>query len=317
MFWVNKAHAGNTFMPPQASNFAESVDTLYGFLYYASLISCILVIGGLIYFAVKYKRKTATDKTAYIAHNALLEFLWSFIPFVVFLVVFAWGWKVFYDMRNAPKDALEVHVVGQKWNWNFIYKSGRKSGGEFTVPVNTPVKLIMSSRDVLHSFFVPSFRVKQDVVPGRYTSLWFTATKEGDFNVFCTEYCGTGHSTMLAKVKVVSKAEYENWLENDPYKGLSLAEVGQKVYAGACIACHNTTDVKKIGPGFAGLWGTDRKLTDGSAVKFDEAYVKESIVNPNAKKAEGYENAVMTSFQGQLSEDEITGVIEYLKTLKK
>ncbi len=316
MFWVNKAHAGNTFMPPQASNFAESVDTLYGFLYYSSLISCILVIGGLVYFAFKYKRKTASDKTAYIPHNALLEFLWSFIPFVIFLVVFAWGWKIFYDMRSAPKDALEIHVVGQKWNWDFVYKSGRKTSSEFTIPINTPIKLIMGSRDVLHSFFVPSFRVKQDVIPGRYTSLWFTATKEGNFNVFCTEYCGTGHSTMLAKVKVVSKAAYESWLENNPYKGLTLSEVGQKVYAGRCIACHNVTNVKKIGPGFAGLWGSERKLTDGSTVVADEAYIRESILNPNAKKSVGYEEAVMTSFQGQVSEEELTGVIEYLKTLK-
>jgi len=316
MFWVNKAHAGNTFMPPQASNFAESVDTLYGFLYYSSLISCILVIGGLIFFAFKYKRKTATDKTPYISHNALLEFLWSFVPFVIFLVVFAWGWKIFYDMKSPPKDALEIHVVGQKWNWDFIYKSGRKATSEFTVPIDTPVKLIMSSRDVLHSFFVPAFRVKQDVIPGRYTSLWFTATKEGDFNVFCTEYCGTGHSTMLAKVKVVSKKAFESWLENDPYKGLSLAEVGQKVYASRCIACHNITNIKKIGPGFAGIWGSERKLTTGETVIADEAYIKESIINPNAKKAVGYEEAVMTSFQGQISESEITGVIEFLKTLK-
>lgn len=316
MFWVNKAYAGNTFMPPQASNFAESVDTLYGFLYYSSLISCILVIGGLIYFAFKYKRKTDSDKTAYIPHNAVLEFLWSFIPFVIFIAVFAWGWKIFYDMRKAPKDALEIHVVGQKWNWEFIYKSGRKVTGDFAVPIDTPVKLIMSSRDVLHSFFVPSFRVKQDVVPGRYTSLWFTATKKGDFHVFCTEYCGDSHSEMLAKVKVMSKADYELWLDSDLESELSLAQRGQKHYATKCAVCHNTTAVKKIGPGFKGLFGAERQLTDGTTIVADEAYIKESILNPNAKMSVGYENGGMQSFQGQLTEDDVTNIIEYLKTLK-
>ncbi len=316
MFWLNNAHAGNTFMPPQASNFAESVDSLYGFLWYASLISCILVIGGFVYFAIKYKRKTENDQTAYIAHNTTLEFLWSFIPFVVFLVVFAWGWKIFYDMKRAPENALEIHVVGQKWNWDFLYKSGKKQTSEFTVPVNTPIKLIMSSRDVLHSFYVPAFRIKQDVIPGRYTSLWFTATKEGRFNVFCTEYCGTGHSSMLAHVNVVSMSEYEEWLANDPYKGLSMVEVGQKIYQSRCIACHNLTAEKKIGPGFKGLFASNKTFTDGTTGVANEAYIRESILMPNAKKSVGYENAVMTSFQGQLSEDEIAGTVEFIKTLK-
>ena len=217
-------------MPPQASTFAASVDKLYGFLLYASLVSCILVIGGLIFFAVKYRRRSAQDRTAYISHNIILEFLWSFIPFIIFMIVFVWGWVVYNDMRKMPEDALEIHVVGQQWNWSFLYKSGKRSGGEFVVPINTPVKLIMSSKDVLHSLFIPAFRVKQDVVPGRYTALWFEATKRGTFQIFCTEYCGDQHSNMLAKVKVVSLGDYEEWLSDNPYKGLSLSEVGQKVF---------------------------------------------------------------------------------------
>ena len=314
---MNSAYGvGNYGMPPQASNFAKSVDTLYGFLFYASLISCILVIGGLTYFAVKYRRKTATDQTAYISHNGLLEFLWSFIPFVIFMVVFAWGWIVYDKMRDVPEGALEIHVVGQKWNWNFLYKSGRKSGGEFVVPINTPVKLIMNSKDVLHSLYIPSFRVKQDVVPGRYTTLWFEATKRGNFQIFCTEYCGDQHSNMLAKVKVVPLDDYEQWLANDPYKGLSLADVGQKIFQTNCTACHLTTEAKLIGPGLKGVFGRMRDFEKGRSLRADENYLRESILKPEEKIVRGYKDVVMTSFQGQLNEDELQGVIEYLKTLK-
>ena len=309
------AHADYA-MPPQASSFAASVDALYGFLLYASLISCILVIGGLTYFAIKYRRKTASDKTAYIAHNAVLEFLWSFIPFVIFMVVFVWGWVVYNQMRSMPKDALEVHVVGQKWNWNFLYKSGRKSGGELVVPVNTPVKLIMNSKDVLHSLYIPAFRVKQDVIPGRYTALWFEATKMGTFHIFCAEYCGDQHSSMLAKVKVVSLSHYENWLANDPYKGLTLVEVGKKIFQTNCTACHMTTQNKLIGPGLGDVFGRTQNFEDGSSLRIDENYLRESILRPESKVVKGYKGVVMTSFQGQLNEDELKGVIEYLKSLK-
>ena len=307
---------GSYGMPPRASNFAESVDTLYVFLLYASLIACLFVIGGFIYFAVKYRRKTATDQTAYISHNGALEFLWSFIPFVIFMVVFVWGWVVYHQMREMPKGALEVHVVGQKWNWNFFYKSGRKSGGEFVVPINTPIKLIMNSKDVLHSLYIPSFRVKQDVVPGRYTALWFEATKLGTFQVFCAEYCGDQHSSMLAKVKVVPLAEYEKWLANDPYKGLSLAEVGQKIFQVNCVACHLPTEAKLIGPGLKGVFSRVRNFEDGSSLEADENYIRASILRPQEKIVKGYKDAVMTSFQGQLNEEELKGIIEYLKSLK-
>ena len=307
---------GSYAMPPQASTFASSVDTLYGFLLYVSLISCILVIGGLIFFAVKYRRQTAQDKTAYISHNITLEFLWSFIPFVIFMVVFAWGWLVYDDMRNMPEDALEIHVIGQKWNWNFLYKSGKKSGGEFVVPIHTPVKLIMSSKDVLHSLFIPSFRVKQDVVPGRYTALWFEATKMGNFQIFCAEYCGDQHSNMLAKVKVVSLDDYEDWLADNPYEGLSLSEVGQKIFQTNCTACHLTTEATLIGPGLKGVWGRMQEFEDGSSQQVDENYLRASILRPQEKIVKGYKNAVMTSFQGQFNEEELQGVIEYLKALK-
>lgn len=315
MFWLESAMA-SSFMPVAATKIAENVDALYSFLLWASFISCVLVIGGMLYFAAKYRRRSETDKTAYISHNTFLEFLWSFIPFVIFMIVFGWGWWIFHDMRTMPKDALEVNVVAQKWFWDFQYKSGRKTSGEFFVPVNTPVKMVMRSNDVLHSFFIPGFRIKQDVVPGRYTALWFEATKAGTFQVFCTEYCGDGHSAMLAKVHVLSKEEYDEWLQNDPYKGLSLAEVGEKVFTAKCTACHNAGTEKKVGPGLAGIMGKEHKFVDGTSVVVDETYIRTSILNPNANIVEGYPAGVMPVFQGQISEQELTGVIEYIKSLK-
>ena len=315
MLFISSIANAKSFMPEAAATFAKKVDHLYEFLVIASLISSVLVIGGMIYFAFKYRRKTNNDKTAYIAHNTTLEFLWSFIPFVIFMIAFGWGWVVYYNLRNAPKNAFEIHVVGQKWYWDFQYKSGRKTSGELYVPIDTPVKLIMNSRDVIHSFFIPSFRTKQDVVPGRYSTLWFEATKLGDFQVFCTEYCGDGHSSMLAKVKVLSKASFEEWLQNDPYKGLSLAEVGTTVFQQKCVACHNATAEKKIGPGLAGIFGKNRDFENAASLVADENYLRESILNPAVKIVKGYPNA-MTPFQGQLSEQELTGLIEYIKSLQ-
>lgn len=313
---ASAANGPSIFMPPQATDVAKGVDSLYEFLLIASFISCVLVIGGLIYFAIKYRRQTDNDKTPYISHNTTLEFLWSFIPFVIFMVAFVWGWVVFYQLRSMPKDALEIAVQAQKWDWTFVYKSGRRVAREFTVPVGQDVKMIMTSSDVLHSFFVPAFRVKQDVVPGRYTALWFNANREGSFNLFCTEYCGDKHSAMLGKVNVVSREKYEEWLASEPYKGLSSLEIGQKVYGVRCIACHTLTEAKNVGPGFKGVFGRAEKLEDGSTATADENYIRESILNPNAKVVAGYPKGVMPTFAGQLSEEELMGLIDYLKTVK-
>lgn len=312
---MNKA-TGSLFMPPQGTEIAGKVDALYEFLLIASFISCVLVIGGLIVFAIKHRRKSEGEKTPYIAHNTTLEFLWSFIPFVIFMIVFVWGWSVFHQIRSMPQNALEIGVQAQKWDWTFIYKSGRRVAGEFTVPVNQDVKLLMTSADVLHSFYVPAFRAKQDVIPGRYTAYWFNANKVGTFQIFCAEYCGDKHSGMLAKIHVVPREEYETWLQSEPYKGLTSAQIGQKVYTARCIACHTLTDKKNVGPGFGNVFGRQEKLEDGSTVTVDENYIRESVLNPNAKIVATYPKGVMPTFAGQLSEEEIMGVIDYLKTVK-
>ncbi|MBX3020306.1 MAG: cytochrome c oxidase subunit II [Bdellovibrionales bacterium] len=310
------ASTASRFTPYAATEIAKGWDALYAFLLIASLISCILVIGGLIVFVIKYRRKVEGEKTPYISHSTTLEFLWSFIPFVIFMVVFVWGWKLFHDFRKMPENALEIAVEAQKWDWTFGYKSGRRVSGEFYVPINEPVKLVMTSKDVLHSFFVPAFRNKQDVVPGRYTTYWFQANALGNYQVFCAEYCGDKHSGMLAKVHVVTREQFDEWLSNDPYKGLSSVDIGQKVYAARCVACHQLTDAKGVGPGWKGMFGRSEKMADGSTITADENYIRESILNPNAHVVEGYPAGVMPTFAGQLNEQELMGIIDFIKTVK-
>ena len=292
------------------------LEKLEDFLIVISFIACVFITLAFIYFAFRFRRKNQAEEGSATQHHSLpLEIIWSFIPFVIFMVAFAWGWLVYKDVRTAPKDSLEIQVYGQKWNWEFVYKNGRKTTNELFVPVNRPVKLIMTSRDVIHSFYIPTFKIKQDVVPGIYTYLWFSANHEGKFQVFCTEFCGSGHSSMGAKLNVVSVTEWENWLKSDPYKGLSLVEIGQKAFQGRCTACHKVTQERLIGPGLGGLYNTKRALEDGSIVLADENYLRESILNPGAQLVKGYPNQ-MTPFAGLLSEEELAGLIEYIKSLR-
>lgn len=318
MFWWNAAHA-ESFMPTAATDIAARVNNLYGFLLVSSAIACAILIGGMIYFVTKYKRKTDNDKTAYITHNTYLEFLWSFIPLVIFLAVFGWGWSIYHEMRKMPENALEVHIRGKQWAWEAEYKSGVKTANLVVVPLDTDVKLIMTSIDVIHSFYVPSFRIKQDVVPGRYTALWFNANKLGEFHIFCTEFCGTQHSGMIGTLKVVTKAEYDKWLEEESQvSSLPLAERGAKIFqVKACAGCHSVADAStKVGPTLFKKFGAKEDLADGSSVSIDENYVRESILNPNAKIVKGFNANVMPNFQGQLSEVELSALLEYIKGLK-
>ena len=340
--WLIPTAEAQTFMPPAASEVAGGVDSIYAFLLVASLISFVILIGGLMWFVWKYRRKTDNDKTAYITHNHALEFLWSFIPFVIFMVCFGWGTKVYLEMRTFHEDAMEVHVYGKKWAWEFIYKNGQKiTGGvddegkeipaTLVVPINKPVKLIMTSvkvneqdamdKAVLHSFYVPAFRVKQDVVPGRYTALSFIPNKLGTFHVFCTEYCGTGHSNMLAAIKVVPSLEFDNFILGETGGGgsgeVTLADKGKKVYSTRlCYTCHSLDGSVKVGPSWKGLYGSKREFIDGSSAEADENYIRESIMNPNAKIVKGFQPNQMPSYQGQLSDEDIAAVIEFMKKFK-
>ncbi len=318
MFWLNLAHA-ESLMPTAATDVAAQVDNLYKFLLISSFISCAILIGGMIFFAMKYKRKTDNDKTAYITHNTFLEFLWSFIPLVIFLGVFGWGWHIYHQMRHMPENGLEIHVTGKQWAWEVQYKSGVKTANLVVVPIDTDVKLILNSMDVIHSFYVPSFRIKQDAVPGRYTALTFNANKLGDFHIFCTEYCGTQHSGMIGTLKVVSKEDYDKWLEEESkVSTLPLAQRGEKLFqVKACAGCHSASDMSvKVGPTLYKKFGAEEELNDGQKLKVDENYVRDSILNPNTHIVKGFQANVMPSFQGQLSEVELSALIEYIKTLK-
>ena len=340
MWWIPAANA-KSFMPPAATAVAESVDSLYAFLLISSLISFIILMGGLVYFINKYRRKGVDDKTAYISHDHTLEFIWSFIPFVIFMICFGWGAKIYLDMREVPKDALQIHAIAKKWDWEFIYKNGLKITSDVddkgnkipatvVVPVNKPIQMLMTStkvnpndkkdRAVLHSFFVPAFRVKQDIVPGKYTQVSFTPNKTGNFWIFCTEYCGTGHSNMLGRIKVVEEQEFNNFVLGDDSSGpkvVSLAEKGKKVYTQyACIGCHSLDGKPMTGPTWKGLFGKERVFNDGSKLVADENYLRESILNSNAKIVKGYQPNQMPAYQGQLTDADIAAVIEFIKGIK-
>jgi len=318
MFLANAAQA-STFMPEQGTAIAKQVDNLYGFLLVVSFVSCAILIGGMIYFAIKYKRKTQNDKTPYITHDIRLEILWSVVPLIIFLMVFGWGWVIYHEMREMPKNALEIQVTGKQWSWAAEYKNGVRST-DVVVPVGRDVKIILASEDVIHSFYVPSFRVKQDAVPGRYTALWFKAEKLGEFHVFCTEYCGTSHSGMITKLKVVTQEEFDKWLTEESEVGsLPLAQRGAKYFqTRACASCHNVDNAAvKVGPSLFQRWGKEAFADDGSKVQFDENYVRESMMLPQAKIAKGFPKpSPMPSFQGQISESELAAIIEYIKGLK-
>jgi cytochrome c oxidase subunit 2 len=302
------------YLPTQGTALAGQVDNLFNFILYLSLISFVVLIGGMTFFIIKYKRKTPNDKTPYITGNHLLEFIWSFIPLVLMLAIFVWGWVVFKAAHTYPENAVEIKVYGQKWLWTFEHSNGKKEDGDLYAPAGRPVVLTMTSSDVIHSFYIPEFRIKQDVVPGKRSKMWFNAPNPGDYQVFCAEFCGTGHSKMMAKVHIVPQGVYDAYLAVNDSANMPPLELGKAIYVKkACNVCHSDDGSKKIGPSFKGLWGK----TDGSKVLVDDAYVTESILQPQAKIVAGYPRpSPMPPFQGQLTEQEVNGVIEYLKSLK-
>lgn len=336
MSWLNIISA-DSFMPVPATKTAVDVDHLYAFLLISGLISFIILIGGMVLFINWYKRKTDSDKTPYISHNTLAEFLWSFIPLVIFLIIFYWGWQVFSDLRKDVRDMdpIEIHVTGRQWSWLFEYKNGtsvvspntaKKIEGtslnepvQVPVPVGRPVRLVITSNDVLHSFYVPAFRNKIDAVPGRYNELSFTANKTGDFLITCTEYCGFSHSNMMAAFHVVEPAEFDAWFQESGSGAgaeLSLADKGQKLFeVKACASCHSVDGSRRVGPSLKAVFGHEVELQDGSKVKADENYLRESILQSQAKVVKGFPPA-MPTFQGQLKDDEVSALIEYIKSLK-
>ncbi len=307
------------FMLPEAkSPTADSTDALFHFINEVSLVLLLGITIALIYFAIKYKRKSDDDKTPLITHNNTLEITWSVIPLLLTLVVFGWGYSGWLNLRAVPDGAYEVKVTGFKWAWNFEYANGAVSPNELHVPAGRPIKLVMQSRDILHSFYVPDYRIKHDVIPNRYTYVWFEAEEPGESIVFCTEYCGTSHSDMLAKVVVHEPEDFETWLAtaNIPGEGTPVEQGKALVETNGCQSCHSMDGSELIGPTFKGIWQREQQLADGSTVVVDENYIRESILEPQAKIVAGYENALMSSYQGLLDDDQIDAIIEYLKTIE-
>lgn len=295
---------------------ADSTDSLFNFINEVSLVIFLGVILSMIYFAIRYRRKSEKEKTPLITHNNILEITWSVIPLLLTFIVFGWGYSGWLNLKTVPDDSYEIHVTGFKWSWSVKYDNGSQTINEIHVPRGTPIKLVMQSRDVLHSFFVPEYRIKHDVLPNRYTYVWFQAEEVGESQVFCTEYCGTSHSDMLAKVIVHEPKDFEKWLEENgggPI-GTPIEQGEQIVSLQGCYACHSVDGTDIIGPSFKQIWGRNRNLIDGSIITIDENYIRESILYPGEKIAEGYEN-VMTPYEGRISDEEITNIIEYLKTI--
>ncbi|MBD3223161.1 MAG: cytochrome c oxidase subunit II [Caldithrix sp.] len=306
------------FLPAPSSTVAGEVDALFNFILIASTVLFFIVVFGSIFFAIRYRRRNGKRQyTSEKAHNTKLEIIWTIIPTILVVIVFFWGFSTYLKMHVVPKDALQIKATGQKWFWQFEYKDGASSTNELVVPVGKPVEITLSSTDVIHSFYVPNFRIKMDALPNRYTKTWFEATQEGTFDLFCAEYCGTGHSKMIGTVKVVSEREYDEWLENNAIsgEGLSLVELGEKLYTSkACNTCHSIDGTPNTGPTFQGIFGRQEKLQDGTDITADENYIRESILNPQAKIVSGYQ-PVMPTYQNILKDREVDALVEYLKTL--
>jgi cytochrome c oxidase subunit II len=301
------------WFPEQAGSLAGDVDALYFFLIAVSGFFAVLVSLAVIVFAVKYRRRRESDVGAQIHGSTMLEVAWSVIPLVIVLVIFVWSAAVFLAISRPPRGAMDVYVVGKQWMWKVQHPEGRREINELHIPVGRPVRLTMGSEDVIHSFFIPAFRVKADVVPGRLTTLWFKATKPGRYHLFCAEYCGTQHSGMIGWIEAMEPAEFQAWLAGGAGEG-SLASSGERLFQDlACNTCHRP-DSQGRGPVLDGLFGKRVTLAGGGSVTADESYIRESIVNPQAKLVAGYQ-PLMPTFQGLISEEGLLQLIAYVKAL--
>jgi cytochrome c oxidase subunit 2 len=297
--------------PHQASTFAPKVDALYAFLLAVTAFFTVLIFVLILYFGLKYRRKPGR-KPVEIHTSHLLELSWSVIPFLICLVMFAWGAGLYVHMQRPPDDAMQIDVIGKQWMWKVQQPNGKREINELHVPLGRPVKLVMTSQDVIHDFYIPAFRVKQDVVPGRYSTEWFTPTEAGEFHLFCAEYCGDQHSGMIGKVTVMEPSKYQSWLAGTPADESPVA-AGEKLFTQyACITCHG-----QRGPGLSGVYNSKRQvIEDGKQTEViaGDNYLRESILNPSKKIVVGFQ-PLMPTFAGQLSEEQVLDLIAYIKSL--
>ena len=301
------------FFPQQASEQAAQIDALYFFLVAVTAFFALLIAVLVIAFSVKFHRKHDNEVGVAIHGSLALELMWTFIPLGICMVMFVWGAQVFFHMTRAPKNAMDIYIVGKQWMWKAQHMDGAREINELHVPIGRPVRLIMGSEDVIHSFFIPDFRVKADVVPGRYNHMWFTATVPGRYHIFCTQYCGTKHSNMIGWVTAMTPADYQTWLSGGSAGG-SMVDAGAKLFADlTCNTCHLDTAAGR-GPVLKGLYGKQTLLTNGQTVTVDDAYLRESILNSQAKIVSGFQ-PIMPTFQGLVTEEQLLQLIAYVKSL--
>ena len=312
--------SGNVFFPEAVTDYATKVDNLYSVFFIISLFFIVLIVALAIVFTIVYRRKRE-DQLAIkqISHHNALEIFWSVVPLIMVIILFFIGFFQYLNSQIIPKDALEYKITGRKWSWTFEYpKEGlRIDDGVLVVPVNRSIKLLMTSADVLHSFYIPNFRIKKDTVPNHYTTLWFKANKVGEYQAFCAEYCGDQHSLMLAKIKIVSEKSYLKFLaEKKEEQGRLLPpkERGEKIYKQQCVACHSIDGLSQIGPSWLNLYNEEKIFDDGTKGIADENYLKESIQYPAKKIVKGYANAMPSYIH--LTDNEVDGLIEYIKSLQ-
>jgi len=322
------------FLPDQASTFAQDIDKLHFFVILTTLAMSFGVGLTAIFFFIRYRRRSEHQTTPHIEPTALIEVLFVAVPMAFFLTWFFLGYKEYIRQATPPSDAMDVYVQGKKWMWKFAYPDGPNAVNVLRVPAGKPVRLLMTSRDVIHSFYVPDFRIKQDVLPGRYTQTWFQATKPGNYQILCSQYCGAGHSVMRGEVIVLKPEDYEEWLhaerrglptrqdsavsafEPPPPLESTLVEQGKRLAASsACLKCHSIDGAQHIGPTWLDLYHRRETMETGEQIDADEGYLTQSIMDPAAKIVRGYKN-VMPSYQGKLAAPEIAALVEYIKSLQ-
>jgi cytochrome c oxidase subunit 2 len=300
--------------PEQASTHAARVDGLLFFLLAVSAFFSMAIAATLIHFAVKYRRRSESDRPPPTENSLKLELTWTLIPLAIALFIFVWGARLYLSWARAPEDALEIYVVAKQWMWKVQHLGGEREINQLHVPLGRPVKLTLISQDVIHSFFVPAFRIHQDVLPNRYTTVWFEPTKTGVHHLFCSQYCGTNHAKMVGQVVVMSPEDYQAWLTHDADG--SMANKGRQLFQKLqCVTCHSANSGAR-GPLLENLYGRDVYLQDGQVVRADESYLRESILDPDAKIVEPFKS-IMPSFKGQVSEEEILELVTFLKGLRR
>jgi len=304
---------GIPVFPEQASTFAKDVDALYYFIFAVSAFFALTVAVSVIYFGLRYRKRHEGEIGARIEGSLSLELLWSVIPTLIAMVMFGWGASVFYHLRRPPDDAMHIYAVGKQWMWKFQHLEGQREINELHIPAGRPVKITISSEDVLHSLYFPAFRTKMDAIPGRYTELWFEATTPGTYHIFCTEYCGTNHAGMIGSVTVLEPAQYQAWLQGGGETG-TLAQRGARLFDSlACNSCHLENGQGR-GPSLKDIVGKTVTLQDENTVVVDDAYLRESILTSQAKQVKGFQ-PLMPTFQGLISEENLLALIEHVKSL--